>query len=121
MITLPLDHSPSLFSVRTRPALPGPFDVRLQLRNAETEVTRSITDVTASYDYNDFLNITCDLSWLPHEQMYSIEIIQLSASLDCNTLYWGGLIQTERSASVRDSIPMESYTSSSDYYIMYNG
>jgi hypothetical protein len=53
--------------------------------------------------------------------MYSIEIIQLSASLDCNTLYWGGLIQTERSASVRDSIPMESYTSSSDYYIMYAG
>ena len=59
---------------------------------------------------------------LTGSEWYAFEVIQLSGSTDCTSLYRGELFPTTESATVRNSEPMLSYTGSSSNindYIIY--
>ena len=113
------DTSGSIFfSVRTRPtASYNPFRVRMNWTNEETNATGSQI-VTASYNSNDFLNVTASL-YASSSQFYKFQLIQLSGSIECNEIYRGELLPTTQSATIRDSEPFFSYTGSNDVYILY--
>ena len=106
------------FSVRTRPTQSyATFAVRMNWTNEETNATGSQI-VTASYNSNDFLNVTASL-YASSSQFYKFQLIQLSSSIECNELYRGELLPTTQSATLRDSDPFFSYTGSNDVYILY--
>jgi hypothetical protein len=97
------------------------FKVRLALTNEDTNKQTSITNVTASYNSYDFLMVTASM-FLTGSEWYAFEVIQLSGSTDCTSLYRGELFPTTESATVRNSDPMLSYTGSSSNindYIIY--
>ena len=106
------------FAVRTRPTSSyASFVVRMNFTNEETNVTGSTT-VTASYNSNDFLNVTASL-YASASNFYSFNLIQMSGSVECNELYRGELFPTTQSAIIRNSEPLYSYTGSNDQYIIF--
>jgi len=106
------------FSVRTRPtASYSTFRVKMNWTNEETNATGSQI-VSASYNSNDFLNVTASL-YASASQFYKFQLIQLSGSIECNELYRGELLPTTESATIRNSEPYFSYTGSNDVYILY--
>jgi len=106
------------FSVRTRPtASYSSFTVKMNWTNEETNATGSQI-VTASYDSNDFLNVTASL-YASSSQFYKLQLIQMSGSVECNEIYRGELLPTTESATLRNSEPYFSYTGSNDVYILY--
>ena len=107
------------FSVRPRPtASYSPFSVRMVYQNEETYVSGSQI-VTASYDSNDFLNVTASL-YLSASQFYTIHLFQMSGAVQCQELYRGELYPTTDSPYVLTSEPFISYTSASTDYIIYH-
>jgi hypothetical protein len=113
------DTSGSIFfSVVTRPTQSyASFNVIMHWTNEETNASGSIP-VTASYDSNNFLNVTASL-YATASQFYSFQLIQLSGSIECNELYRGELYPTIQPATLRDSDPFFSYTGSNNVYILY--
>ena len=106
------------FSVRTRPTQSySPFRVKMYWQNEENNVTGSEI-VTASYNSNDFLNITASF-YGSGSNFYAINIYQLSGSSSINELYRGELLPTTESPTVRNSDPFYSWTGSNDTYIIY--
>jgi hypothetical protein len=85
--------------------------------NEESNVTGS-TIVTASYDSNDFLNVTASL-YASASNFYKFTLVQLSGSVECNELYRGELYPTTASAYVLDSEPFSSYTTASNSFIIF--
>jgi hypothetical protein len=82
--------------------------------------------VTASYDSNDFLNVTASPLFLTSSYLYNLVLHQMSGSLantaslvQCNELYRGELQATTQSALVNNSQPFYSYTGSKQDYIIY--
>ena len=120
IVILPDTGSVQYLRVRTMPSASSvtPFKVRLALTDKDTQKDISITNVTASYDQFDFLNVTASLN-LSASHFYAMEIIQLSGSSDCTILYRGELFPTTESATVRNSDPFFSYTDNSNEYIVY--
>lgn len=120
IVILPNTGSVQYLRVRTMPSASSvtPFKVRLALTDQETNKDISITNVTASYDQYDFLNISASLN-LSASHFYAMEVIQLSGSTDCTVLYRGQLLPTSQSATVRNSEPFLSYTGSNNEYIIY--
>lgn len=122
IVILPNTGSVQYLRVRTMPSASSvtPFKVRLALTDQETNKDISITNVTASYDQYDFLNISASLN-LSASHFYALEVIQLSGSTDCTVLYRGELFPTSQSATVRNSEPFFSYTGSvnQNEYIVY--
>jgi hypothetical protein len=97
------------FKVRTSPqGCSAVFDARLQLTDAETLVTSSYTPTTLFFDQFGFLNVEAQMV-LSNDTPYKLEIIQLSASADCNTIYRGEIYITTGSAQTFDSKPFQSY------------
>jgi hypothetical protein len=79
--------------------------------------------VTASYNSNDFLNVTSSL-YLTSSYLYSFVLYQMSGSttasaVQCNELYRGELQATTQSALVNNSVPFYSYTGSKQDYIIF--
>ena len=108
------------FKVRTRPTQSyTPFKVKMDWLNEETNVTGSVI-VTASYDSNDFLNVSANL-YTSASQFYNFQLFQLSGSNDveCVELYRGELYPTSQSAYTHTSEPFYSYTGSNDTYIIF--
>ena len=106
------------FAVRTRPTQSySPFVVKMKFTNEESNVTGSTT-VTASYDSNDFLNVTASL-YASASNFYKFTLIQMSGSVECNELYRGELYPTTSSAYVLDSEPFSSYTTASNTFIIF--
>lgn len=106
------------FSVRTRPTQSyATFAVKMKWTNEESNVTGS-TIVTASYDSNDFLNVTASL-YASASNFYKFTLVQMSGSVECNQLYRGELYPTTASAYVLDSEPFSSYTTASNEFIIY--
>jgi len=108
------------FQVKTRPTQDfTPLKVRMYFTNEESYVTGS-TIVTASYDTNDFLNVTASL-YTSASNFFSFQLYQLSGSnnVDCTELYRGELYPTTQSAYTTDSDPFYSYTGSNNDYIIY--
>jgi hypothetical protein len=106
------------FDVRTRPtASYSSFVVRMNWTNEESNVTGS-TIVTASYDSNDFLQVTASL-YASSSNFYKFTLVQLSGSVECNELYRGELYPTTASAYVLDSEPFTSYTTASNTFIIF--
>jgi hypothetical protein len=106
------------FAVRTRPTQSySPFAVKMNWTNEESNVTGS-TIVTASYDSNDFLNVTASL-YASASNFYKFTLVQLSGSVECNELYRGELYPTTASAYVLDSEPFSSYTTASNSFIIF--
>jgi hypothetical protein len=106
------------FDVRTRPTQSySPFRVRMNWTNEESNVTGS-TIVTASYDSNDFLQVTASL-YASASNFYKFTLVQLSGSVECNELYRGELYPTTASAYVLDSEPFSSYTTASNTFIIF--
>jgi hypothetical protein len=106
------------FDVRTRPSASyNPFVVKMNYTNEETNVSGS-TIVTASYDANDFLQVTASL-YASASNFYKFTLVQMSGSVECNQLYRGELFPTTASAYVLDSEPFSSYTSASNTFIIY--
>jgi hypothetical protein len=120
IVILPNTGSVQYLRVRTMPQVSSitPFKVRLALTDQETNKDISITNVTASYDQYEFLNISASLN-LSASHFYTMEVIQLSGSTDCTVLYRGQLLPTSQSATVRNSEPFFSYTGSNNEYILY--
>ena len=120
IVILPNTSSVQYLRVRTMPTASSvtPFKVRLALTDIDTNKDLSITNVTASYDSFDFLNISASLN-LSGSHFYTMEVIQLSGSTDCTVLYRGELFPTSQSATVRNSEPFLSYTGSNNEYIVY--
>ena len=120
IVILPDTGSVQYLRVRTMPPVSSisPFKVRLAITDKDTNEAISITNVTASYDQYDFLNVTASLN-LTENHFYAIEIVQLSSSLDCSVLYRGELLPTTQSATIRNSDPFLSYTDNSNEYIIY--
>lgn len=108
------------FQVKTRPTQSFvPFKVKMIWTNEETNVTGS-TVVTASYNTNDFLNVTASL-YTSASNFYQFRLIQLSGSNDveCTELYRGELYPTNQSPYLIDSEPLYSYTGSNNDFIIY--
>ncbi len=120
IVILPNTSSVQLLKVRTMPTASSvtPLKVRLQVVDKETNKDFSFTNVTASYDSFDFLNISASLN-LSASHFYSLQVIQLSGSTDCSVIYRGELLPTTQSATVRNSQPFFSYTGSNNEYILY--
>ena len=122
IIVTPDTNTKQSFSIRTMPSASlSTFKVRLFLTNEDTNKTTSITNVTASYNSFDFLQVTASM-FLTASEWYTMDVIQLSGSTDCTVLYRGELFPTTESATVRNSEPMLSYTGSSpniNDYIIY--
>ena len=107
------------FAVRTRPTQSySPFAVKMRFTNEESNVTGS-TIVTASYDSNDFLNVTASL-YASASNFYKFTLVQLSGSVECNELYRGEFLPTTSSATIVNSKPLFSYTGSNNDYIIYS-
>ena len=106
------------FDVRTRPtASYSSFVVKMNWTNEESNVTGS-TIVTASYDSNDFLQVTASL-YASASNFYKFTLVQMSGSVECNELYRGELFPTTASAYVLDSEPFSSYTTASNSFIIF--
>ena len=106
------------FDVRTRPTSSyNPFVVKMNWTNEESNITGS-TIVTASYDSNDFLNVTASL-YASASNFYKFTLVQMSGSVECNELYRGELFPTTASAYVLDSEPFSSYTTASNTFIIF--
>ena len=106
------------FSVRTRPtASYSSFTVKMNWTNEESNVTGN-TIVTASYDSNDFLNVTASL-YASASNFYKFALVQMSGSVECNELYRGELYPTTASAYVLNSEPFSSYTTASNTFIIF--
>jgi len=122
IITTPATSSIS-FSTRTRPTQSySPFLVRMDWVNADSYQSGSLY-VTASYDSNDFLNVTASL-YMTASYLYNLTLFQLSGSstasaVDCNELYRGEMQATTQSALINNSQPFYSYTGSKQDYIIY--
>lgn len=107
------------FSVRTRPTQSySPFRVKMYWTNEESNVTGSEI-VTASYNSNDFLNVTASALYASASNFFAIHLFQMSGSVECNELYRGELYPTTQSAIIRNSEPLFSYTGSNDQYIIF--
>lgn len=122
IIVTPDSNAAQSFSIRTMPSASlSSFKVRLFLTNEDTNKQTSITNVTASYNSFNFLQVTASM-FLTGSEWYTMDVIQLSGSTDCTVLYRGELFPTTESATVRNSEPMLSYTGSSSNindYIIY--
>jgi hypothetical protein len=122
IVVTPDTNTKQSFSIRTMPSASlSSFKVRLFLTNEDTNKTTSITNVTASYNSFNFLQVTASM-FLTASEWYTMDVIQLSGSTDCTVLYRGELFPTTESATVRNSEPMLSYTGSSpniNDYIIY--
>ena len=106
------------FDVRTRPTSSyNTFVVKMNWTNEESNVTGS-TIVTASYDSNDFLNVTASL-YASASNFYKFTLVQMSGSVECNELYRGELFPTTGSAYILDSEPFSSYTTASNTFIIF--
>lgn len=106
------------FDVRTRPTSSySTFSVKMKWTNEETSVSGS-TIVTASYDSNDFLQVTASL-YASASNFYKFTLVQMSGSVECNELYRGELYPTTASAYVLDSEPFSSYTTASNTFIIF--
>jgi hypothetical protein len=112
--------SNNILKVRTDKAgCQTPLDIRLQLENAESLVTSSITPTLFYYDAFDFLNIEAELGIKPNTY-YGLEIIQLSGSSDCQTLYRGEVYYVSGSdANTVNSLPFQSYTETKTEYLSF--
>jgi len=118
-IVTPNDTGSIQFAIRTRPtASCSPFNIRINWTNEESNVTGSMTNVTASYNSNDFLNVTASF-YGSGSNFYTIHIFQLSGSTEINELYRGELYATTESPVLRNSEPFYSWTGSNDTYIIY--
>jgi hypothetical protein len=113
--------SPFYLTVRTQPTESyGTFAIQLNLRDQETLSETIITNVTASYDSNDFLNVTASVSGgLRANEFIAFRMFQLSGSSACNELYRGEILPTTMSATVHNSEPLFSYTGANDEFIIY--
>jgi len=120
IVILPNTSSVQFLRVRTMPTASSvtPLKVRLKVTDKETNKELSFTNVTASYDSFDFMNISASLN-LSASHFYDMEVIQLSGSTDCSVIYRGELLPTTQSAIVRNSEPFLSYTGSNNEYILY--
>ena len=111
------------FSTRTRPTQSyDPLIVKMDWTNADSYQSGSLF-VTASYDSNDFLNVTASL-YLTASYLYNLVLYQMSGSttasaVQCNELYRGELQATTQSALVNNSVPFYSYTGSRQDYIIF--
>jgi hypothetical protein len=78
--------------------------------------------VTASYDSNDFLNVTASL-YMTASYLYNLTLYQMSgsgtSSVVCNELYRGEMQATTQSALVNNSDPFFSYTGSATEFIIF--
>jgi hypothetical protein len=78
--------------------------------------------VTASYDSNDFLNVTASL-YMTASFLYNLTLYQMSgsgtSSIACNELYRGEMQATTQSALVNNSDPFYSYTGSATEFIIF--
>jgi len=87
------------FKVRTaQTASYNTFAVKLELTNEDTITSQTVTNVTASYDSNDYLNIRASAS-LDYNSPYAIKILQYTGSLT-NQLYLGEIMRTTASSTV---------------------
>ena len=118
-ILTPQTGSIQSFKIRTRPsASNSPFTVSLFLTDEETNVTQSITPISASYDSSDFLVVSASL-YLTSSHFYKLQVLQFSGSTECAELYRGEIYATTQSATLLNSEPLLSYTDSSNDYIIY--
>jgi hypothetical protein len=92
--------------------------VRLLVTNAETNTTASYTNVTASYDEYDFLNVQASLTLNPYTS-YTLQIIQQSASFDCETIYRGEVFLRTGSQEVITAPDFTSYDGLQTKYIIW--
>lgn len=117
IITTPATSSIS-FSTRTRPTQSySPFVVKMYWTNADSYQSGSML-VTASYDTNDFLNVTASL-YMTASYLYNLTLYQMSGSVECNELYRGEMQATTQSALINNSEPFFSYTGSRQDYIIF--
>ena len=106
------------FSTRTRPSQSfSPLAVTMLWTNADSYQSGSIV-VTASYDSNDFLNVTASL-YMTASYLYNLTLYQMSGSTYCNELYRGEMQATTQSALVNNSEPFYSYTGANPEYIIF--
>jgi hypothetical protein len=107
------------FKVRTAPlGCSGFLDVRIQVTDAESLSTASYTPTTLFLDNYGFLNVEAQMALL-HDTVYKIELIQQSASSDCNTIYRGELYYMSGSATKTDSRPFISYDKQDTQYVIW--
>jgi hypothetical protein len=94
-------------------------DIRLQVDNSETLVTSSIFPSSLILDDSDFLNIEAQLGIEPNTY-YTIQIIQQSASVDCQSIYRGEIYLVSGSGPIeKNSGPFESYDKTVTEYIRF--
>jgi hypothetical protein len=122
MIVVTPDTSSISFSIRTRPSASyTPFATTMYWQNADTQVTGSVV-LTASYDSNDFLNVTASL-YVTNSYFYNFQIFQMSSSgtssVACNELYRGELYGTTMNPLINNSVPFSSYTGTNNEYIIF--
>ena len=123
MIIITSPNPPIYFSIKTRSTQSySPFIVKMDWTNADSYQSGSMF-VTASYNSNDFLNVTSSL-YLTSSYLYSFVLYQMSGSttasaVQCNELYRGELQATTQSALVNNSVPFYSYTGSKQDYIIF--
>ena len=121
---LPNTTGSQYFRVRTMPTAStgATLDLRLNLLNEDKNKRQTVSGSFLSFHYDsyDFLCVTASfVPVLTANMFYNIEIEQWSGSVLCQTIYRGELLPTTQSATVRDSVPMFSYTDTDNQYIIY--
>ena len=116
-ILTPATASIQGFQVRTRPSssssVIGPSTLDLYFVNEDTNQEIHITPVSASYDEYGFLTVSASM-FLTGSDFYTLRINQLSGSTACSELYRGLVFATDESPVVRNSVPLLSYTGSTE-------
>jgi hypothetical protein len=107
-----------IFKVRTaQSASYNSSNWKLELVNEDTNVLTNITNVTASYDFNGYLNVRASAS-IALDTIHAIKIFQTTGSVS-SSLYLGELMRVTGSADVITAPPFISYTGSLTEYIIF--
>jgi hypothetical protein len=113
-----ISGSVPIFKVRTAPS--ASYDSsnwKLELVNEDTNVFTSITNVTASYDTNGYLNLRASAS-VALDTIHAIKIFQTTGSIS-SSLYLGELMRVTGSSDIITASPFTSYTGSLTEYIIF--
>ena len=110
--------SSPLFKIRTAPSASySSSRCKLELVNEDTNIRTNITNVTASYDFNGYLNVRASAS-IAYDTIHSIKIFQTTGSIS-SSLYLGEIMRTTASADIITAEPFTSYTGSLTEYIIF--
>lgn len=118
-ILTPDTNSIQVFKVRTRPASNTlPLYCTILLTDQETGTSSTVIPYSAEFDASEFMIVSSSFNLTPNHY-YTMQIMQWNDWADESELYRGEIYATTESSTIKNSEPLQSYTSGSNDYIFY--